>query len=56
LCLLWDRHFPSLNLGARAYRTIALRRIDRTVERYWHWKLELNYEGFAQERVTDRQR
>jgi hypothetical protein len=31
---LWDRHFPSLNLGARAYRTVALRRIDGTVERY----------------------
>jgi hypothetical protein len=34
------------NLGARAYRTIALQRIDRTVERYWHWTLELNYEEF----------
>jgi hypothetical protein len=53
---LWDRHFPSLNLGARAYRTIALRRIDGTVEHYGHWKFELNYEEFAQEWVTDRQR
>ena len=34
------------NLGAGAYRTIALKRIDRTVERYWHWTLELNYEEF----------
>ena len=23
-----------------------MKRIDRTVERYWHWTLELNYEEF----------
>src|SRR5262249_19102542 len=39
----------ALPLRAGAYRTIALQRIDRTVERYWHGKLELNYEEFAQE-------
>jgi hypothetical protein len=32
-----------------------LQRIDRTLKRCWHWKLELNYEEFAQKWVTYRQ-
>jgi len=51
LILRYPRVFCGIDtsLRAGAYRTIALQRIDRTVKRYWHGKLELNYEEFAQE-------